>query len=304
MSRIYNVNDNFFEKQNPINSYYAGFIAADGNIDSEYQYRLSISLSAKDRDFLQRFLDNLESNYNIYELESHGFPTVAIAISSKKICNDLKDNFNIVPKKSLISTPPIFNNKEMEDCFIMGLIDGDGTIGYSKHSGRDALYISCVGTEQQMNLIKNRFEEILNKNISNLFFRDPNKNFCSIRISDKNAREIFKYFYEKYNYLPLLNRKWTEENYQYCLSYKKNLPISRRKGVNIFNLTGKLIKQCDTLKEASEFTGASQGRISDMCKMNDNFHQAKGFMFSRDKLEMPPYEASKNVNKKYIEDNA
>lgn len=306
-TRKYKVNDSYFSSINAFSSYYSGFIAADGNISKDYN-KLTITLTRKDRDFLEKFLENLESDYKIYDgISKEQFEYSSINITSDQIVKDLQNNFNIIPNKSLIYIPPIFKNKEFEDCFVMGLIDGDGTIGYTKRTEKDinSFYISFVGTLESVNLVKNCFERVLNKETSNLYQKDVSKNFYQYRISDKSAREVYIYFYEKYNYLPTLSRKWNKNNFEYCKNWKKKLPTSRRKGVRVFNLEGELVGVFDTLKEASEFTGLSQGRISDLCKLNDNRHMGKGYMCSRDdKEKMDPYEAMSTINTKYKEQEA
>lgn len=299
------VNDNYFSIITPISSYYAGFIAADGNI-SKKRDNLTISLTAKDTDFLKRFLDNLDSNYKVHSgIAKEKFEYSYIIINSKQIVEDLKNNFNIIPNKSLIYSPPNFENLDCEECFVMGLIDGDGTIGFTKRTGKNinSFYISFVGTLESTTLVKKCFERILNKETSNLYQRDVSKNFYQYRISDKSAREVYIYFYEKYNWLPTLSRKWNNENLEYCKNWTKKLPVSRRKGVNIFDLNGNLLKKCETLKEAEIFTGVSPGRISNLCKIDDNRHKSGNFMFSRTKDSMEPYIPSTCTNTKYLNKN-
>lgn len=162
------------------------------------------------------------------------------------------------------------------------------------------MYINIVGTLDTVNLVKNRFEEILQKSTSKLHQRNKDKNSYQYRISDKNARLIFTYFYENYSGLPTLNRKWSKDIYEYCNNWKKSSSPSRQKGVNIFNLQGELIKKCSTLKEADNITHVTQGRISNLCKLDDSKHQSKGYMFSRDKEIMEPYQASPNTNLKFL----
>lgn len=147
--RLFEVNDNYFSTINNENSYYAGFIAADGNICSN-QSKLTIALARKDRDFLKQFLINLNSNYNIRDLVVKNiYKCSEIHITSKQICDDLYNNFNIYPNKSLTLTPPKLTGESL-DCFIMGLIDGDGTIGLSaqREGTQDSFYISVVGTKE------------------------------------------------------------------------------------------------------------------------------------------------------------
>lgn len=286
--RKYKINDTFFFNINEINSYYAGFIAADGNINKDHP-NLTISLSEKDGAFLEKFIEYLESDYPIRNYNSNGFPISSLIITSQQICSNLKENFNIVPDKSLIYVPPMLEQPYL-DCFIMGLIDGDGTIGFSaRKTCKDSLYITLIGTKDSCNLVKARFEEILGKSTSSLHQVEKNKNSFTYRISDRNARIIFMYFYEKYNYLPTLTRKWSKEIYEYCKSWKKSSAPSRQKGVNIFDLQGNLVKTCKTLKEAEEFTGTASSTISKLCKESTNMHQSNGYMFGRDIESMKPY---------------
>ena len=55
----------------------------------------------------------------------------------------------------------------------------------------------------------------------------------------------------------------------------------------MFDIHGTLIKSFATLKEASDFTGVSIGRISSMCKLNDGKHVAYDYMFSRSNSILP-----------------
>lgn len=301
IEKRYRVNDNYFSKLTNENCYYAGFIAADGNIDKT-KTKLTIGLSAKDKTFLEKFLQDLKANYNIYKREKDGFINNSVIIISNKICYDLERNFNIVPNKSLIYSPPNLKDSFL-DCFIMGLIDGDGTIGFSKRKKgtQDSIYISIVGTYDTVNLVKNRFDEILENKTSKLYQRNKNKNFYQYRISDKNARLIFTYFYTRYSNISKLNRKWSNEIFKYCNNWKKKSIPSRQKGVNIFDLQGKLIKKCATLKEADELTHVTVGRISNLCNLDDSKHQSKGYIFSRDKEIMEYYQASTSTNFRFLD---
>ena len=107
---------------------------------------------------------------------------------------------------------------------------------------------------------------------------------------------IFTYFYTKYPNISKLDRKWSKEIFEYCNNWKKGSAPSRQKGVNVFDLQGKLIKKCATLKEADGLTHVTIGRISNLCNLDDSKHQSKGYMFSRDKEIMEPYQASPSTN--------
>ena len=283
------LNDYYFDNISPETSYYAGFIAADGNIDKNNK-KLTISLSSKDRKHLETFLEKIESDSKIYEYKTNGFDISTIVINSEKICSDLLKNFNITPKKSLTYTPPTFNDNTLKDSFIVGIIDGDGTISFTKSNNKTRMYISLIGTFETIMFVKNRFEEILGKSTSSPYKRSENT--YTIRISDKTARLIFEHYYSLN--IPKLERKWKTEIYEYCVNYRRKIPISKRKGVNIFNLDGEFLMHFDTLKEASDYTGVSCGRISSLCKCNNNNHMAHGYMFSRNVIKLDKYEQKKS----------
>lgn len=66
-------------------------------------------------------------------------------------------------------------------------------------------------------------------------------------------------------------------------------------------MQGKLIKKCATLKEADGLTHVTIGRISNLCNLDDSKHQSKGYMFSRDKEIMEPYQASPSTNFRFLD---
>ena len=283
------VNDEYFQNYTLENCYYAGFIAADGNIDST-QTKLTIGLSAKDKEWLETFTQKCKSDATVREFTiKDKYSGSSITITSKPMCESLRDNFNITPHKSLTLLPPPLSDNTLKDAFIVGLIDGDGSIGFASNKNkRDRFYISFLGTEEVVSFVKKRFEEILGSSVSNLHNRKKGVNSYSIAISDAKARKIFLYYY--FINVPKLERKWSKEKYDYCLNFKKALPIVKRKGVNIFNLQGEFIKHFDTLKEASNFTNVTVGRISTLCKLDDSKHMANGYMCSRTKERMEKYQ--------------
>ena len=306
--RQYNVNDNFFEIPDIINSYWSGFIAADGCIlQGRKQNKLSIGLSSKDKQHLQIFKDIINFTGPILETsikrDDKIFYSSIIHITSQKISDDLYKNFNITPKKSLTLLPPNIIDEKLIDAFICGYIDGDGSIVMYKSKTRhiqESLSISMLGTYEMVTWIKNRFTNILGKECGSIQKKDKNndKNTYSYTIGNsKNVREIFKHFYQID--VPKLKRKWKPEIYEYCINFKKKNPICKRKGVNVFDLNGNLIKHFDRLSDACEYTGVSVGRISNMCRMNDSEHMSNGYMFSRD-TTMKKYKPSKFINTKYI----
>lgn len=145
--------------------------------------------------------------------------------------------------------------------------------------------------------IRKRICEIIGKDVGSITKSKRYKhNTVLLTFSNKNARKIFLYLYGID--VPKLERKWSKDKYDYCINYKKIPPLCLRKGVNIFNLDGKLVKKASSLMEAQEFTGVHFCRISNLCKLNDNHHMSNGYMFSRDnKIQIKPFESIVGLSK-------
>lgn len=137
--RRYTINQYFFSECNIINSYWAGFIAADGCLHTQ-DTAVSIGLNKRDKDHLRSFAECAGSNHPIHTyadmcvFKIHGLHHWFVDL--------LK--FNIVPQKTLVLIPPQIENEEYIRAFIRGYIDGDGCI--SQRSDRKSWTVSCVGT--------------------------------------------------------------------------------------------------------------------------------------------------------------
>lgn len=128
------VNDGAFNELSPESCYWAGFIAADGNVRKNV---LSIGLKYSDFVHLEKFKKFVDTSAEIklFSTIKHKQSKCVIRFSSKQIINSLKENFNIIPVKSLILQPPNINNEELIKHFIRGYFDGDGCI-YIKKTGK------------------------------------------------------------------------------------------------------------------------------------------------------------------------
>jgi hypothetical protein len=168
--RKYTCNDSFFSVPNPQNSYWAGFIAADGCIE-EKSKRLRIKLALADEIILKEFKKQIEFSGNFYK-ETHikrgkVCYSTKINITSKQLITDLNNNFNITTKKSLTLKPPINLNKECTEAFIRGFIDGDGSFCITKSrpnklGTRQYLILSIVGTYDVLLWIQNYINSMTN----------------------------------------------------------------------------------------------------------------------------------------------
>lgn len=215
--RKYSIDNLIFSKYNKDSCYWAGFIAADGYIDSDYK-TLNLTVAHKDYCIIDKFSEFSSSTYPILTYLAKGqFETNYIHIRSRNICNDLHVNFNICTKKSLVLTPPNIIDVVMKDCFICGYIDGDGSIGLYKGPRQNYISIGILGTFEVISWIRERFESILSKPIKNIVKKY--NNCYNLQLTDKNARIIFLHYYNLQ--IPKLGRKWSSDKFQYAMNYRK-----------------------------------------------------------------------------------
>lgn len=217
------LNDNFFEIPNLLNSYWAGFIAADGNIRKD-EKELNIQIGQKDVEHLERFIKDIEfdGKMSVYT-RKNDIKMCNAHFPSSKIVTDLKNNFNIIPRKSLVLNPPQNLTNEQKDAYIIGYIDGDGCIRKFKTKHNEYISIDSRGTLEINQYIRTRIIEILepNKEIFGNRFnygaisyekkdKQESKNHCRFKITGKASIILIEHF-SKYN-VPFLKRKWAVED--------------------------------------------------------------------------------------------
>lgn len=276
--RKYNVNDNFFSEPNILNCYYAGFIAADGCIPSRDRNSLLIELSSKDRQWIEIFKKNLQIESPIRDRIDKGkYPMSGISFTSSKIIRDLKNIFNIIPKKSLTLMPPNIEDKKLKYAFICGYIDGDGSIIHyiNEKRNRDTIFLSILGTYKMCSWIKETFKDITNN--TGTIHEKTNTKIFKIVFNTKSARDIIKQLYALD--VPKLKRKWSDEVYNHCFNFipKHNHTFKK---FYVFDLYGNLLKECESRIEAHNFSGVDMSAITKIAKLNSNKKQSNGYMFS------------------------
>lgn len=133
-----------FDEYTEESCYWAGFLMADGNVDSKHRVR--IMLKYDDINHLEKFRDFLKSTHAISSNTTE-YNRASFEITNTHLCDMLDLNFNIVPNKSLISSFPKTIPQNMLRHFIRGYFDGDGSICESfsnKNSSTATLYATFV----------------------------------------------------------------------------------------------------------------------------------------------------------------
>ncbi len=132
----YKINQDFFNTiDTEEKAYWLGFITADGCIiDSQKRTVLSISLSSKDKNHLDKFKKSIESQhpigYRTQNLRGHIYTSNYFHISNKQITEDL-GKLGIEPRKSFTVCPCTKIPENLIHHYWRGLFDGDGYISFS-----------------------------------------------------------------------------------------------------------------------------------------------------------------------------
>ena len=183
----YTCNDSFF---NVINTeekaYWLGALYADGNVSKKASTSGQIFLTAKDKEWVEKFMRDINSsNKPRSEYHTKFKSTIWKAqITSSQMYNDLV-NLGCIPVKSHIS-------KDLIHHFIRGYFDGDGTVGIYKNLGSHDWKILksgfCSGSQKFL-------EDILqilptkNKNITY-------KGVYVVQLSLKDSIILYNYMYQ------------------------------------------------------------------------------------------------------------
>lgn len=208
--RKYKVDDYYFSIPNLENCYWAGFLAADGNILNGK--KIQVDLSIKDRIILENFKNSLDSNMPIktriiksgYKI---GNESCYFRFTSLQIAEDLLKNFNIGERKTFNLKPPNIKDENLIMAFVIGFIDGDGSVSIRRKS----IEITSGSTEI-LEWIKFYFDkwQSSSRGRNNGIEKYKNrKNAFRYRISGRRMMTIYKIL--KNINVPKLKRKWGEE---------------------------------------------------------------------------------------------
>lgn len=204
----------FFCFPNVLNSYWAGFIAADGCITDGN--KIQIALAALDKSHLERFCSDIgyPRSLQIMPNNSEGSRMVRFDLRSSTMVRNLEQNYGIKPRKTFDLNFPAHLNFENQAAFIAGLIDGDGCIQlFNSRSSQIGCYlnIKIVGTKNALNGIK-KFADIyspINKSVSaKPSSVVPYSSIYAYRLSGYRALAFAELIMHICKGIPLLMRKW------------------------------------------------------------------------------------------------
>lgn len=198
--RKYSCDHDFFEENNEKSFYWAGFIAANGNISSskegKFSYRVSINASPALMDHLLLLSRHLKYNRNINishnKNTKYPYDYIRFMLSSKKLVTDLINKFNITPRKTFIYFIPknLLNNENIKH-FYRGWVDGKGAFAID-HNTDTIAYFKTSGSLIFLNQFMDQLE-IIGVNRKNIIINSSDKDGNKVGyITFTNKEEINK----------------------------------------------------------------------------------------------------------------
>jgi len=172
--------------------YWAGFLAADGNVDSKKRVR--IMLKYDDISHLEKFKEFLGSTHTISS-NTDKYNRCSFEFTHSKIWVDLRDNFNIIPNKTDKIKFPGHIPKEFLRHYIRGYFDGDGSICESfsnKNSITATLYATFAsGCESFADELFDYLYSILGTIGNNQKYENKNQ----IKYNTNDAKKLLTWMY-------------------------------------------------------------------------------------------------------------
>lgn len=212
MFKKYSINEQFFDQIGNVQCYYAGLLAADGNIIKyNNRTRVSIGLASKDRQYLETFKNVVKYTGPIREYtQTRDYTQILLGkifYISKLVFSSvptwikqLENIYNITPNKTFTLEPPNLIKKEHIFSYLAGYIDGDGYVINTKYGIR----IGVLGTKNLLEWFKNKCDLFFPINLNSNVCLE--KNIYRFRINGKKATELQDYIFTLG--IPLLTRKW------------------------------------------------------------------------------------------------
>lgn len=199
-------------------AYFLGLIFSDGNISSKNVF--SIGLKSSDVYILNRLKEVTGSKSKIYYKEKTN--SYNFSICSKEFCFYLR-KYGIVERKSYeeLSIPNVKEN--LLKSFLLGIFDGDGSIGIYKKS------IQISISSSSLNFI-NEIQKLLEKNgiSSRIQIRIPKKenhnNLYILHVTkDKSKLNMINFLYKSLNHICLERKRKIASDVNTVLNQKLNV---------------------------------------------------------------------------------
>ena len=204
--RIYRFKEDFFETPNINNSYWAGWFLGDSSICDSNIYggkkrnaTVDLKIKSTDKSILDKFKQEIDGNFKIHSLRRFDkrtnkyYESVWFKITSSKICEDLRSNFNITSQKSKFYVFPDHLSFDNKAALLVGLIESDGWISLDKK--KNLIFGICCSTEEMGKAIQKFFSNIMANDKRNGCLRQQGKiwkiTYCGNRLVPKLLKPLY-----------------------------------------------------------------------------------------------------------------
>ena len=228
--RQFQVNSDYFKTWSYNMAYILGYIATDGNVSQDRV--LKLALQKQDRPLLEKIKEEIEFTGNIYDREIHlkstnkNYESSYMNIYDREICSDLK-KLNIISNKSLVLGRFDFIPDEYEMNFLLGVFDGDGSVGQSSSDRyKDSIQIRLRYFSASLEFIEYIKDTMEKHGFSEVKIRkEKRKNdFYSLCYSTKDSIKFYKDAYS--NGTIWLDRK--KEKFKDLINKRKEYEKSKQ----------------------------------------------------------------------------
>jgi len=173
---IHTLDDDFFSHDNEKSFYWAGFLAADGNVRQRNNKTgksessgISLALGISDKAHVEKFIKDINSTalVGVYLVKNskrnskwNDTEKAEVKLTSKKMFEDLA-RFNIVPRKSLVYTfPEWLVQHPLVRHYMRGYFDGDGSFYWTRYNTKaDQEYFNLRGTTEFLEIYRSILEK-------------------------------------------------------------------------------------------------------------------------------------------------
>lgn len=217
--------ESFWDIPNLLNSFWAGTMAADGNVGETDGVASSLNweISIVDLKYMEKFNKDTKHtgvirNYIKTNRSGSVSKMIKIGIYNKKWIEKLGKNFNVTPRKAnRVSIPDNFSH-ELKMAWLIGYINGDGCIHLSKkcfYQNQWQQRLSIGFTSASFDIIKwitdfsnNKFNP-KRKKLRKMRTTQGVNPYYHITVGGQPAVQMFIYL-SQFN-VPILERKWRDE---------------------------------------------------------------------------------------------
>lgn len=205
------LNHNAFSEYSAESAYWAGFLAADGNLRLSHRGHkcIRLYLGVVDLRHLEKFKSFLGSGHKIATPEKYA--RCSIEFVSEQIYDDLVSKYNLTPRKSMTYTFPTQVPEEYLGPFLRGYFDGDGCLCESfqnKNSLTASYGVTMIGTADFVSGCTNAVSPHLAREIKYKPSYHVNGETMVFNLNTRQAKEFLTWIYEGSTEETRLDRKY------------------------------------------------------------------------------------------------